>query len=74
MTTLEFMKKCLRKTQISLEHVKKRPTHNAREINALNEKIEHYEKIIRLLEEGDPIQHMIDLELSISNDGHTLLR
>ena len=51
MTTLEFAKKCMRKSQMDLERISKRPVARKGELAALNEKVEHYKEIVRILEE-----------------------
>lgn len=51
MTTLEFTNKQLKKSQINLEKALKRAGTTQGEIDALREKIRHYETIIQALEE-----------------------
>lgn len=51
MTTLEFAKKCLTKAQMNLERIKRRPVARKDELDVLNDKVKHYEAIVRSLEE-----------------------
>lgn len=50
MTTLDFTNKQLKKAKISLDKALKRTGTTQGEIDALREKIHHYEKIKNLLE------------------------
>ena len=49
MTTLEFAKNNLAKGRINLERIRKRPVARKDELDVLNEKVEHYEEILRIL-------------------------
>lgn len=49
-TALEFSKKCLAKARRNLDRAKVRPGVTKEELGALEEKITHFEEIVRLLE------------------------
>lgn len=51
MTTLEFAKKSLAKARLDLERIKRRPVARKDELGALNDKVKHYEEIVKILEE-----------------------
>ena len=53
MTTLEFILKCLTKAKINLEKQRARQSVSALEILNLEEKVRHYEEILRVWEERE---------------------
>ena len=57
MTTLEYTNKQLKKAKISLDKALKRAGTTQGEIDALREKIHHYETIIQALEEFTNKRH-----------------
>lgn len=64
MTTLEFAKKNLEKARGNLERAKLKTGTTEEEMAALDEKIVHWEGIVT----------MIELEISMSNDGNPRYR
>ena len=50
MTTIEFVAKNLHKARIYLKRAQERPNVNQIELDMLEEKIKHYETLLKLLE------------------------
>lgn len=48
MTTVEFVTKCLNKAKVSLETQKRRNGVSEKEISNLEEKVKHYQEILRM--------------------------
>ena len=62
MTTLEFAKKCLAKSRLDLERIKRRPVARKDELAALNDKVKHYEEIVRYMEEKEKCRQRMKTE------------
>lgn len=62
MTTVEFVAKCLNKAKVSLETQKRRKGVSEKEICDLEEKVKHYQEILRMHTELEITRAYIDKE------------